>query len=65
MKKIIDETDLNLIADEILSSVRILELSDEDTTEDDLDLYLPKIKRAAEDLNSLAANSTPIKGGAR
>ena len=65
MKKIIDETDLNLIADEILSSVRMLELSDEDTAEDDLDLNLPKIRRAAEDLNSLAANSESVEGGAR
>ena len=61
MKKIIDETDLNLIADEILSNIRMLELSDEDTAEEDLDLYLPKIRRAAEDLNSLAANSEPVE----
>lgn len=65
MRKIIEETDLNLIADEILSSVRMMELSDEDTAEDDLDLYLPNIRRAAEDLNSLAANSEPAERGKR
>lgn len=65
MRKIVEDTDLNLIADEILSNVRMLELSDEDTAEEDLDLYLPKIRRAAEDLNGIAANSEQAEGGAR
>ncbi len=65
MKRIIEDTDLNLIADEILSNVRMLELSDEDTAEEDLDLYLPKIRRAAEDLNRIAANSEQAEGGKR
>lgn len=65
MRKIIEDTDLNLIADEILSNVRMLELSDEDTAEEDLDLYLPKIRRAAEDLNGIATNSEQAEGGAR
>ena len=65
MRKIVEDTDLNLIADEILLNVRMLELSDEDIAEEDLDLYLPKIRRAAEDLNSIAANSEPAGGSAR
>lgn len=65
MRKIVEDTDLNLIADEIISSVRMLELSDDDTAEEDQDIYLPKIRRAAEDLNSIAANSEPAEGGVR
>lgn len=65
MRKIVEDTDLNLIADEILSNVRMLELSDEDSAEMDLDIYLPKIRRAAEDLNSIAANSEPAKEARR
>ena len=65
MKKTVEDTDLNLIADEILSNVRMLEMTDEDTAEEDLDLYLPRIRRAAEDLNIIAANSEPAEGGAR
>ncbi len=65
MKRIIDDTDLNLIADDILASVRMLELADEDTAEDDLDVYLPKIRKAAEDLNGIAANSAEVQNNAR
>ena len=55
MKIVIEDTDLHLIADDILSCVRMLELADEDTIQDDIDFYLPKIRIAAEDLNSKAS----------
>ena len=60
MKIVIDDTDLHLIADDILSDVRMLEIADEDTVMDDLNLYLPRIRRAAEDLNSKAANGKEV-----
>ncbi len=59
MKIVIEDTDLHLIADDILSYVRMLELADEDTIQDDIDFYLPKIRIAAEDLNSRAATADP------
>ncbi len=59
MKIVIEDTDLNLIADDIMSSVRMLELADEDTAIDDLELYLPRIRKAVEDLNSKAATAAP------
>lgn len=65
MKILIDSNDLTIIADDILSNIRMLELSDADSAEEDLDLYLSKIRRAAEDLNGIAANSEPAEGGAR
>lgn len=57
MKIVIEDTDLHLIADDILSYVRMLELADEDTIQDDIDFYLPKIRIAAEDLNTKAATA--------
>lgn len=65
MNIIIDADDLQIIADEIMSGVRMLELSDEDTAEDDIGIYLPRIRRAADDLNSLVADGKPAERGER
>lgn len=47
---------ITVIADDILANVRMLELADEETAVDDLDLYLPKIRKDAEDLINLASS---------
>ncbi len=75
MKKIIDTKDLEPIADDILHNVFMLELANEDSAEDDIDFYVPYIKRAAENLikvyqtapaapEDLKAIPKPSQGGA-
>ena len=57
MKKIIEQTALNSIARDILSGVMMLELADEESAYSDIDFYLPRIKNAAEDLQTLSDNA--------
>ena len=59
MKKIIQAEDINRITDEILHNCLMLGFADDESAEDDLSFYVPRIKRAAEDLKGIVKASKP------
>ena len=67
MKIIIEKSDLERIADDILHEVTMLTLSDEEDAADDLSFYVPMIFEDAEKLKRLAEEGEPVvtEGGGR
>ena len=59
MKKIIDAKTLDAIADDILHNCFMLGFTDEESAEDDIGFYIPRIKGLAESLKSIAQQSPP------
>jgi len=60
MKIIIDKTDLERIAEDLLHNAAMLEMSDEDEIEDNLAFYLPRIEDNAFQLRQLVDNGQPV-----
>ena len=60
MKIIIDKTDLERIAEDLLHNAAMLEMSDEDEIEDNLAFYLPRIEDNAFQLRQLVDNGQTV-----
>lgn len=62
MKRIIDTAALAAVADDIDLNCMMLRLSDEESAEDDIGFYLPRITRAAHELRRIIKESEPAQG---
>ena len=56
---IIDSAALGAAVDEIEHNCLMLDLTDEETALEDIDFYVPCIRRAAEDLRQLISTAAP------
>lgn len=61
MKRIIDAAALESIAKDIEHNCFMLGFTDEESAEDDLGFYIPRIKRAVYDLRETIKESEPLK----
>ena len=62
MKKMIDTDTLAAIADDIDHSCTMLGYADEDSAEDDIGFYVPRIRRTVYNLRKIIREAEPEEG---
>lgn len=62
MRKIIETDSLGLVADDIEHNCNMLGFTDEESAEDDLSFYLPRILDGVETLRKIIRDAEPEKG---
>ena len=62
MKRIIETAALAAIAEDVEHNCLMLSLSDEESAEDDIGFFVPRIKRAAYELRKIIEESEPEQG---
>lgn len=62
MKRIIDTSALVAVANDIEHNCFMLAFTDEESAEDDVGFYVPRIRRAVDELRGIIRTAEPIDG---